>query len=75
MDNGILLAQNKDEHGTLQKWLECKLSIYEKMQNTSLIIDTCKQLFITKDGDIEYYYKLKRLIPENEGKSFLFTMM
>jgi len=54
---------------------ECKLSIYEKMQNTSLIIDTCKQLFITKDGDIEYYYKLKRLIPENEGKSFLFTMM
>ena len=61
LDEGIRIAEKEDELGTIQGWMEKKLAIYEKMKNTTAVIDLCRQLFISTTGSLEYYKKLKGL--------------
>ena len=42
---------------------------------TSDVINTCRLLFVLGRDRLEYYSKLKTLVPKEEWKSFLDTMM
>lgn len=42
---------------------------------TSDVINTCRLLFVSGRDRLEYYSKLKTLVPKEEWKSFLDTMM
>lgn len=72
LDEGIRIEAN--EYST-NKWNEKKLEIYEKVDNKAAVIDVCQQLFISTHGDLQYYKKLKELIPEIEWKKYLKSMM
>lgn len=75
LDEGIRLAEKEDKEGTVCEWQEKKLAIYEKLNNTVAVIDICRQLFLLTHGDLAYYKKLKKLIPETNWKVFLESMM
>ena len=49
--------------------------IYETTNRTSVVIDTCRLLFVTGRDKLTYYNKLKTLIPKEQWKSFLDAMM
>lgn len=74
-DEGIEIAQKEQHTGTVNEWLRVKLSIYEKVGNVLEVINTYRQLFISDRGDLEYYHKLKTLVPGKQWKVFLDTMM
>lgn len=42
---------------------------------TSDVIDTCRLLFVSGGDKLEYYRKLKTLVPKEKWKSFLDAMM
>lgn len=75
LDEGIHIAQKNRHLGTIRDWMEQKLSIYEETNQTINIIDLCRQLFISENGDLTYYHKLKKLIATNEWKKFLSGLM
>ncbi len=75
LDEGIEMAKEETYPGTDSKWLEIKLKIYEMTNRTSEVIDTCRLLFVTGRDKLTYYSKLKTLIPKEQWKSFLDTMM
>lgn len=74
-DEGIVLAQKEHHIGTVDEWLRLKLDIYELSDNAREVINTCRQLFIHNNGSLEYYRKLKTLIPAKRWKAFLNEMM
>lgn len=74
-DEGIEIAQKEQYIGTVNEWLRVKLSIYEKVGNVPEVINACRQLFISGRDRLEYYHKLKTLVPGKQWKVFLDTMM
>lgn len=75
LNEGIDIAKEDIYSSTVTKWLEIKLRIYEMTNRTSEVIDTCRLLFVTGRDKLTYYGKLKTLIPKEQWKSFLDTMM
>lgn len=75
LDEGIELSEKEEYDGTTGKWLKLKLEIFERTNRTSEIIDTCRLLFISGRDQLEYYHKLKTLIPKEQWKVFLDEMM
>lgn len=75
LDEGIKIAGEERYAGTIHEWMGLKLKIYEMANRTSEVIDICKQLFKSGRGVIEYYHKLKALIPEKQWKPFLSGLM
>lgn len=71
LDEGIHIARKNHHFGTVLDWQKQKLSIYEKINNTANIIDMCRKLFISENGNLTYYRKLKKLIEATEWKTFL----
>lgn len=75
LNDGIIQAKQDNYPGTETQWLEMKLRIYELQKNDKDIIDTCRTLFIANGGSMEYYKKLKKNVPSNEWKAFLYGMI
>ena len=75
LDEGIELSKKEEYDGTTGKWLKLKLKIFERTNRTSEVIDTCRLLFISGREQLEYYHKLKTLIPKEQWKVFLDEMM
>lgn len=75
LDEGIKLSKKEEYDGTTDKWLKLKLEIFERTNRTSEIIDTCRLLFISGRDQLEYYHKLKTMIPKEQWKVFLDEMM
>lgn len=75
LDEGIELAEKEMYDGRKLEWIELKLEIYEKTNRTLDIIDTCRLLFISGRDQLDYYHKLKALIPAEQWKDFLDTLM
>ena len=75
LDEGIELSEKEEYDGTTGKWLKLKLEIFERTNRTSEIIDTCRLLFISGRDQLEYYHKLKTMIPKEQWKVFLDEMM
>lgn len=75
LDEGIVLSKKEKYDRTTGKWLKLKLKIFERTNRTSEVIDTCRLLFISGREQLEYYHKLKTLIPKEQWKVFLDGMM
>ena len=75
LNEGIEIAEKEEHIGTIYEWLKTKLMIYEMTHRTSDVIDTCRLLFVSGRDKLEYYRKLKTLVPKEEWKSFLDAMM
>ena len=75
LDEGIELSKKEEYDGTTGKWLKLKLKIFERTNRTSEVIDACRLLFISGREQLEYYHKLKTLIPKEQWKVFLDEMM
>lgn len=75
LDEGIELSKKEEYDGTTGKWLKLKLKIFERTNRTSEVIDTCRLLFISGIEQLDYYHKLKALIPKEQWKKFLDGMM
>ena len=75
LNEGIEIAEKEEHIGTIEEWLKTKLRIYEMTHRTSDVIDTCRLLFVSGGDKLEYYMKLKTLVPKEEWKSFLDAMM
>ncbi|MBP1615229.1 MAG: hypothetical protein H6Q13_2677 [Bacteroidetes bacterium] len=75
LDDGIEIARREEHWGTIQQWNEYKLLIYEQTNDSGHVIDICKQIFISKGGNIKYYHKLKEYVSVDEWKPFLSTLM
>lgn len=74
-DEGMELTQQDPYRGAVGEWLRLKLKIYETSDNPREVINTCRQLFIYKNGNLEYYHQLKTLIPAKQWKTFLNKML
>ena len=75
LNEGIEIAEKEEHIGTIEEWLKTKLRIYEMTHRTSDVIDTFRLLFVSGGDKLEYYMKLKTLVPKEEWKSFLDAMM
>lgn len=69
--DGIAEAQKKKEWGTERDWMKKLLHIYELQNDTTAQVEMSRSLFVFVSGSMEYYQKLKKLIPANEWKPFL----
>ena len=74
LNEGIEIAEKEEHIGTVDEWLKTKLRIYEMTHQTSDVINTCRLLFVSGRDRLEYYSKLKTLVPKEEWKSLLDTM-
>ena len=76
LDDGIRLQEKqKEDYRIIDEWLLEKLSIYEVLNDTDAVIATSRMLFIHQYGSMEYYHKLKLLVPSSRWKPFLFEMI
>ena len=75
LNDGITQAKLDNHSGTETQWWEMKLRIYELQKSNKEIIATCRTLFIANGGSMEYYKKLKKNVPSNEWKAFLYGMI
>ena len=75
LNEGIEIAEKEEHIGTVEEWLKTKLRIYEMTHQTAEVINTCRLLFVSGRDQLEYYSKLKTLVPKEVWKSFLDTMM
>lgn len=71
IDEGIDVAQAGEEHSTISGWKMKELEIYQLMGNKEKQTELCRELFIRFAGTMEYYHKLKALVPKEEWKPFL----
>lgn len=71
LDEGINLVTEKNTWETKNRWLQLKLKIYTLQNNIPDIISTAKELFIAGNDSMQYYYILKKQVPESEWKDFL----
>lgn len=74
LDDGIKKAIKDGETYTAEKWRERQLFIYEATNNVPKCIELYRELFISS-GELTYYHKLKSLIPTDQWKGYLDTLM
>lgn len=75
IDEGILIAKEKRHYGSEKRWLETKLSIYERIDDKKGMIEISRKLFIDGEGVWEYYEKLRKIVPSSDWKIFLAKMI
>lgn len=75
LDEGIVLAEEKERPGTVEEWMKLKLSIYEEVHDIDKVIEMCRLLFIQNRGALDYYHKLKSLIAPKDWKVYLENLM
>lgn len=69
--SGIELAKVDKNSYEAGRWTKRLLEIYELQGNKARQIDVAKELFVSERGNLEYYHKLKALIPNSEWKDEL----
>lgn len=75
LDEGIAISKEQRYSGNEIQWLVMKLKIYELQKSVKDIINTSRRLFITTNGDKEYYENLKNYVDDSEWKAFLHDMI
>ena len=68
---GIDIAKQIKHLGTVKRWKEKELAIYERMGDKARQIDLCRTLFVNERASKEYYRKLKALVPHEQWKDYL----
>lgn len=71
LNDGIAIAQKEECKGTEREWMERLLDIYERQKDIPLQVAMCRQLFIHERGSVQYYKKLRQLIPSDDWKEYL----
>lgn len=75
LDDGIKAAA-EDSFGRYQhEWVEMRLHIHELQGDCQSQIEDCRWLFYNTGGNLDYYHKLKKLVPPSDWKIFLKNMM
>lgn len=75
LDDGIKAAA-EDSFGRYQhEWVEMRLHIHELQGDCQSQIEDCRWLFCNTGGNLDYYHKLKKLVPPSDWKIFLKNMM
>ena len=69
--DGIAVAKKKGEWVTERDWMEKLLHIYELQNDTTAQAEMSRRLFVFVNGSLEYYQKLKKLIPTDKWKPYL----
>lgn len=75
LEEGIAVAKKENQDYALKEWREALLAIYETMHDVDKAIEVCRLLFIEEDGELDYYHKLKSLIPPADWKDYLSELM
>lgn len=75
LNEGMAIAEKNGNRGTLREWRKQLLSIYEAMHDVPEIIKICRLLFISENGELTYYHKLKSLIPSKNWNDYLAQLM
>lgn len=75
VNNAISYAQKESFSGKVCGWMEVRMHIHECMGDTASVISDCHQIFIRRNGSMEYYHKLKELVPGPDWKRFLEDML
>lgn len=71
IDEGIILAEEKNHPGTVSDWKDEKLSVYQLIKNKEKVIDLAEDLFVNGRGSMKYYHILKTVIPTEKWASYL----
>jgi hypothetical protein len=71
LHEGIDVALKDNHPGIVDQWKKLELGLYEKQGDKSKQTDICRELFIRAGGSMEYYDKLKLLIPKDGWKGYL----
>ena len=75
VNNAINYAQKESFSGKVCGWMEVRMHIHECMGDTASVISDCRQIFIRRNGSMEYYHRLKELVPGPDWKRFLEDML
>lgn len=75
IDEGIKIAVELENRGTVFDWKKEKLNIYQQTNNISQIIVTAKEMFISDSEKMDSYHLLKKYISPGEWKPFLKSIM
>ena len=75
VNDAIKYAQKESFAGKVRRWMEVRVHIHEHMGNNASVISDCRQIFILMNGSMEYYHKLKELVPKQDWKRFLEDML
>jgi hypothetical protein len=75
LHEGIGVALKDNHLGTVEQWKKLELELYEKQGDKSKQIDICRELFTSARGSMEYYHKLKLLIPKSDWKGYLKNLL
>ena len=75
LNEGIELSYQEDNTSDEIDWTEMKLDIYKSLDDKDNIIAMYRRLFILGNGILNYYRKLKTLVPNEQWKDFLDEMM
>lgn len=71
LHEGIDAALKEKHPGIVDQWKKMELEIYEKQGDKPEQISICRELFTSTRGSMEYYHKLKLLIPKSDWKRYL----
>ena len=75
VNDAIKYAQKGSFAGKVRRWMEVRVHIHEHMGNNASVTSDCRQIFILMNGSMEYYHKLKELVPKQDWKRFLEEML
>ncbi|GAA6528697.1 hypothetical protein LPYR103PRE_06700 [Segatella asaccharophila] len=75
LHEGIDAALKEKHPGIVDQWKKLELEIYEKLGDKLEQISMCRELFISARGSMEYYHKLKLLVPKGDWKGYLKNLL
>ena len=73
--DGITEAQSDSPRGSAHDWLAHKMEVLGLMGDTAAQTDVARQLFLSGRDTMEYYHKLKQLVPAQQWKALLTTLL
>ena len=65
------IASENRKYGVEEEWMRTELDIHTCMGNKEKQLQLCRQLFIRRNGSMDYYQQLKQLVSPEKWKSFL----
>lgn len=68
VDEGIAIAREKDYDGTVRDWKECKLGIYESINDKPNMLLMYREMFMEAYHSevMTYYHKLKKVVAKKD---------
>jgi len=65
------IASENRKYGVEEEWMRTELDIHTCMGNKEKQLQLCRQLFIRRNGSMDYYQQLKQLVSPEKWKPFL----